>query len=234
MEKMPIVFSPSQQTNNPCKVCSSEANHMREIFTLLYSDFARDERFDPYLIPVLSGTDNQKLTKGTTLSNNFVNRRKPSLHICGHSDGGYEGHGASAFWYANGGIGEKVGRAIYKRMCELTPWPDMSAYPRPGLWEMRATDASSALIEISFHDQLNEAQWIHNNMIAIKDAFKYGIFDALQIPYEIQSKEEKLVEEMYKDGLITDKDCWLKVLKGERPIELQWFKLICERATSKI
>jgi len=235
MEKIPLVLSPSQQSNNKCSVCASEASHMKLIFQELYNKFKLDDRFDVLLIPTLTGSDNDKLVQITTLSNNFVNKRKPAIHLSGHSDGGYKGTGASAFWYADGGLGEKLGKEIFKKVCDLTPWSDMQSYARPGLWELKETDASAALIEVSFHDKIIEAQWIHNNVKSIANCFYLGTYAALGLePFVPKDDNLILVEHMMKDSLITDKQGWYEIMQGKRPVPLEFFKIICQRAVDKI
>ncbi len=176
---MKFVISPSQQIGNRCICGDTEQDHMYQIGEEVYNRLKSDSRFEPYLIPKLTGSDKDNLYKATALSNQFIGNDK-GYHLALHSDGGYAGHGASGF-YA-GEPSKTWGKPIFDEICNLTPWEDMTCSSRPSLYELRRTTASAFLLEVSFHDKKDEADWIHNNVDKIADAIVEGIYKGLGIP----------------------------------------------------
>jgi N-acetylmuramoyl-L-alanine amidase len=49
------------------------------------------------------------------------------------------------------------------------------------LWELKKTQATAVILEVSFHDNLEEAKWIHHNKQIIADVITGGIFKGLHI-----------------------------------------------------
>jgi|WetSurMetagenome_2_1015567.scaffolds.fasta_scaffold29138_2 hypothetical protein len=205
-----VVISPSQQTENPCKICASEANHARILGEKIINLLKQDIQFDSYLIPSVNGTESQKLVQATTLSNRYINGRSPALHICLHTDGGYDGHGCSAMCYKFGGLGEKIAREIYNRLSLFTPTSDMGISERPGLWELKATDASSCLIENSFHDQLSEAQWFHSHMDEIAQIY----VDSIYAVFNLQKPQEYIDWQLAIKKVSDSSDGWISQINN--------------------
>jgi hypothetical protein len=74
-----------------------------------------------------------------------------------------------------------------------------------------------------YHVKYSQAQ-----LLELENSTKY-------LPvYPLIDEEVKLVDEMYRDGLITNKDYWVQVMKGLAPINLEYVKVICKRAVDKI
>lgn len=161
----PIVISESQQRGNKCSLGDTEQDHMHVIGDELYKLFAADSRFIPFNVPKLTdGTDTSRLIKAVELSNQHINEyggRGYTLAL--HSDGGYNGSGASAFYKTEGTPSQYVAESIYSALKEFTPWTDMRCFARPELYELRVAADQAVLIEISFHDQPEQAKWIHDN-----------------------------------------------------------------------
>ncbi|NLB54940.1 MAG: N-acetylmuramoyl-L-alanine amidase, partial [Lentisphaerae bacterium] len=103
------------------------------------------------------------------------NSKKPDIHLAIHSNAGGSSNagrarGAEVYCYRFGGEGERLARAVYDRISAITPSSDRGvkeshSHFGPGrpLYETAKTIAPAALVEIAFHDNLEDAAWIINN-----------------------------------------------------------------------
>lgn len=205
MDKINIIISPSQQTENPCKMGDSEANHARKISNLLADLLRKDERFNVYVIPVITGNVPYILNTVCSFSNSFVAQstglqKRISYHIAIHSDAfNGKAFGASAFYYQNGTKGEKMAKSIYSELEKFTPWTDRGCIPRPELAELRNTDAYAVLCELSFHDEITQAKFMHEKADGFAEALMSGIYKGCEL-----SIPKKEIKTMYDPKLTVD------------------------------
>ncbi len=197
-----IVVAYSQQRGNRCIMGDTEHDHMYSIAKALYDDLSN--RFNTYLIPPQNlGSDNANLKESIRLSNAFISKYGGGYHIELHSDGGYDGSGASAFYYSESG--RKFITPIYEAMSRLTPWKDMAIKERRNLLALRGTKAISGLLEVSFHDKPNEAKWIHDNIHTIAKTISKAIYGYFGIEYAsepVDVREFQRMTGLAVDGII--------------------------------
>lgn len=111
------------------------------------------------------------------------NEKKPDIHLAIHSNAfNQKARGTEVYCNRFGGQGEKLARAVYKEIAQLTPTGDRGvkeSYDFFGsgkpLYELAYTNAPSALIEIAFHDHPEDAKWILDNIPAIAEGLVRGI-----------------------------------------------------------
>lgn len=174
-----LVISPSQQLDNKCKAGDWEADHCREIATMIYDILKTDNRLNVFLVPVsIRERDAARLRDAVDMSNIFIKRNGGSgYHFALHSDGGAYATGASLLYKSE--EGKSFGLPILEEIKQLTPWPDVGLRVRNDLYELNKTLAWAALLEISFHDNQKEAKWIHDNKPVIADKIALGILKGL-------------------------------------------------------
>jgi N-acetylmuramoyl-L-alanine amidase len=173
-----FVISPSQQKNNACVMGDTEQAHMHVIGQKVYDLLKQDTRFNPYKIPMLNGDANANLRQVVAMSNDFIKANgDEGYHLALHSDAGGYARGTSGLYL--GEKGKAWGKPIIDELCALTPWDDVGIRKRADLYELNNTTASAFLVEVSFHDQKDEAQWIHSNTDAIVQAIVRGIYAGL-------------------------------------------------------
>lgn len=199
-----IIISPSQQSWNPCAQGDSEANHCFDISKRV-ADILRQYDCNICLIPKIPGTEEYTLSQVVTISNNFVRAmgaNNPSYHLDIHTDAG-GGKGASAFYVSKGGRGFVT--QIWRNLSKLTPWGDGSVSLRNNLYVLNNTIATSGLIELSFHDDMEQAKWMHMNMDAIAQNLCESIVAAtgiqkLDVPQKHWAEDsyQKLIAAGYK------------------------------------
>lgn len=153
------------------------------------------------------------------------NSKKPNIHFAIHSnanDG--KSRGGEVFCHRFGSEGEKLARKIYDELAPLTPSTDRGikeGYNRfgPGkpLYELANTNAPAALVEIAFHDNVDDAKWILSHIEIIGIALAKGILKYLSIPYkEDITGLESDIEVLYKYGILQSRDYWRQnAVKGK-------------------
>jgi N-acetylmuramoyl-L-alanine amidase len=211
-----IVISPSQQSWNKCLLCDSEKEHCyligKEVLNIL-----KDYDVNVFLIPKsVSGTEKETLKTIVDLSNAFIYANGGNgYHLDIHSDGGYNGSGASGFYFSENGKGFIM--QIYREISKITPWNDGNVTKRD-LYVLRNTYATAGLIEVSFHDKLEEAKWIHDNILNIAQAIVKGFESALgikKIHTQTHWAEEHYTKLIESNIIINEKRFDDKVTRGE-------------------
>jgi len=169
-----IILSPSQQRWNKCLVCSSEANHCFMIAEKVY-EYLRNYNCNVSLIYPIDGDERETLNEVVRISNEFVtnNPAERSFHLDIHTDAGGYAKGASGFYSSD--YGKSFIMDIWREVSRLTPWGDGTPTKRDNLFVLNGTKAIAGLIELSFHDNKEEADWIHINIDQLAQAIVRGI-----------------------------------------------------------
>jgi len=171
-----IILSCSQQSWNKCIIGDTEEDHtyaIAEKSGLLLQDYNCN-------VLVISkdiiGTEAETLNEVVRLSNEFAFANGgQSYHLDIHTDGGYQGKGASGFYYTENG--RQFISLIQKEVSDITPWLDSGVSQRD-LYVLKATQSVAGLIELSFHDVYTQAKHIHDNMDLYAQAIVRGLVRA--------------------------------------------------------
>jgi N-acetylmuramoyl-L-alanine amidase len=122
------------------------------------------------------------------------NSKNPDVHFAIHSNAG-GGRGCESYCYKFGAVGENLARYVYNYLSAITPATDRGVHqgfnfygPGVSMYELAYTNAPAALVEVSFHDNVDDANWIINNIEAIGIALSKGVLQYLGIPYVIPPK----------------------------------------------
>lgn len=91
--------------------------------------------------------------------------------------------GTRIFCYNTTGEGYKAGSSIMDTLSPITPGESDNVTPNPGLYEIKYTAAPAVYIEVAFHDNAEEAQWIIDNTEEIAEAICKGICNHYEYPY---------------------------------------------------
>jgi N-acetylmuramoyl-L-alanine amidase len=119
-------------------------------------------------------------------SNSF----KPNLHLAIHSNAG-GGTGCEVYRIA-GGEAEKAAKIIYDVISNLTPMSDRNIKDGSNLYECNSTVAPAVLVEIAFHDNPTDANWIIKNERAIAQALVKAVLTYFGIPVKADVKTDTL------------------------------------------
>jgi N-acetylmuramoyl-L-alanine amidase len=172
---MPKVYvSPStQERNTGAGNYGTEERRMNEIADILVP------RLKAHGFDVRRNNPSWTLQKAVADSNAW----KPDAHVAIHSNAG-GGRGAEVWVYKKGFNAEKLATCIYKYLAPITPAPDRGVRENPGLYETKYTTAPAVIIEVSFHDDADDAKWIVENENAIAEAILHGICDYFSVAYK--------------------------------------------------
>jgi len=171
------------------------------------------------------------------------NSKKVDFHFAIHSNAG-GGTGAEVFCHKFGGVGEKFARLLYNDISIITPTSDRGVkqgFNNYGegkhMYELANTDASSALVEIDFHDNPVTAEWITSNIELIAKIFAKSICKHFGVKlWELDEKSdvELLVDELVKHGIFTNNQYWVNVLEGRQVVNLEYLKIAFSRSLNKM
>ena len=119
---------------------------------------------------------NEKLSAAVRKSNEIG----PDIHVALHSNAsgqGYNAQGPEIFANRPNTPGDKLAHFIYDEIMEI--YPDQSkgrgVLYTSSLYEIIRTNAPAVLLEVAFHDNKDDANWIINNESEIAQAVVNGI-----------------------------------------------------------
>lgn len=184
-----IYLSPSTQEHNMGVTgYGSEEERMNKIVDYMERELLRYRDS----IQVKRNKPDMTLAEVVDDSNVF----KPDLHLALHSNAG--GGTGCEVYCIKGGNAEKAAKIIYDVMSNLTPMPDRGIKDGSHLYECRKTIAPAVLIEIAFHDNPNDANWIIKNNRAIAKALVKAVLTFFGIPVKPDETEELKSNEFYR------------------------------------
>ena len=92
--------------------------------------------------------------------------------------------GTLAMYVSNGG--KSLSSAIYKQLSAFTPIVDRGCREKTNLYELNATSAVCAYLELMFHDNEDDANLIINNIEKIAELIAQGVCEYLKVPYIVK------------------------------------------------
>ena len=177
---MPSVFiSPSTQEFNPYVDGGNEEYYM---------NLVADEMI-PYLvasgITVGRNNPNESLRQAINLSNagNY------DLHLALHSNAAPPNlsgqiQGTDVYYYTNSQRGRAAADIIANNFKAIYPDPArVKTVGSTSLAELRMTKAPAVLIEIAYHDNPQDAQWIRDNIELIARNLALSVTEYLGVPF---------------------------------------------------
>jgi N-acetylmuramoyl-L-alanine amidase len=174
-----IYLSPSTQENNTgASNYGTEEKRMNQI-TDIVERLLKENGVKVY-------RNNPTMTLQQVVSDS--NDKKPDFHFAIHSNAG-GGRGCEVYCNKFGGAGEKFARLVYDRLSKLTPTNDRGVregykiYNGKPMYELYYTDAPASLVEVAFHDNSEDANWIINHINDIALSLTKSILEYFGITY---------------------------------------------------
>lgn len=172
-----IYISPSSQSGNiGVSPYTNEAREMNKIADQLVPLLNKDGRFF-----VGRNSPDMSVHQMADDSNAF----KADLHLALHSNAG-GGVGTEVFAYGPGTNSERLAKCLYNQIAPLSPGADRGVKYNKGLVEVGdMVNATSALIELAFHDNATDAAWLANSPVVIAEALYKGVCDYFGYNYKV-------------------------------------------------
>ncbi len=177
---MPIIYlSPSTQEFNEFINGGTEEQYMN-----LIADY-----MEPYL--VASGVEFVRNTPDMTAASSIAasNAGNFDLHLALHSNAAPESlagrlQGTDVYYSPNSTQGKRAADIIAQNFKSIYPTPSLvKAVPTTSIGEVTRTRAPAVLIEIAYHDNLDDANWIKNNLRDIAKNLAYSVTEFLGVPF---------------------------------------------------
>ncbi|WP_101697759.1 SH3 domain-containing protein [Clostridium minihomine] len=174
-----IYLSPSLQPYNLYVNGGNEQYHMNVL-----ADY-----MEPYLRA--NGIQFTRNTVGTSLGQAIreSNAGYYDLHLALHSnaappDLAGQLRGADMYYYPYSSAGKQAADVFVKNYKTIYPLPDqVKAVPTTTLAEITKTNAPAVLIETAYHDNVEDADWLVNNMPEIAANLVYSLTEIFGIPF---------------------------------------------------
>lgn len=136
-----------------------------------------------------------------------ANKYNPDLYICFHTNAGGGDGTLMLVWPGN--ERNALIKSIYNAVASISPGKDDGIKSRTDLYEIKNSTALCAYLEIAFHDNVREAQWLDEHSSDIGYAIAKAVADyyGYKIPDEDES-ENVSRETLYKVqvGAFANKD----------------------------
>ena len=177
---MPSVYlSPSLQEFNPFVNGGTE----EEVMNLIA------DAMEPYL--EASGIEfvrnNPEMSLGETIAQS--NNSNVDFHLAIHSNASPasvagQRQGPVIYYYSTSQPGQKIANIIAENFVDIYPDPSkIQVMPTVTLRELRRTNAPSALVEVAYHDNNEDADWIKNNIQLIARELSRSLAEYFGIPF---------------------------------------------------
>ena len=161
---MKIYLSPSAQPHNAYAVGNTtEQVQCNRIATAAKKALERNG------YTVKKAPEGQSYVKNVAESNAWG----ADIHMPIHTNAGGNKKGTLGLCY-RGCVNNKYMQAVYKAVAECTPWSDLGIGVRNDLYEINKTKMMCVYIECAFHDKVDSAQWIIDNVEKLGEAIAKG------------------------------------------------------------
>jgi N-acetylmuramoyl-L-alanine amidase len=174
---MPIIYlSPSTQEFNPYSGGGNEEYYMN-----LLAD-----AMEPYL--AASGIQYVRNTPEMTAASSIAasNMGNYDFHLALHSNASNDGNsrGAEFYYFPSSVNGKRFADIAAENFKLIYPLPNMvRTVPTTTLGEVRRVKAPGVLIEVAYHDNPADAQWIRDNIEAMAANIVYSLTEYFGIPF---------------------------------------------------
>ena len=174
---MPIIYlSPSTQEFNPYSGGGNEEQYMNLIA----------DAMEPYLVS--SGIRFVRNSPDMTAASSIAqsNMGNYDLHFAIHSNASTGGNarGVEAYYYPSSAGGKRFAEILVRNLQLIYPLPNGTRIvPTTSLGEVRRTKAPSVLLEVAYHDNPLDAEWIRNNVEAIAQNLVLSLTEYFGIPF---------------------------------------------------
>lgn len=174
-----LYLSPSTQEFNPYITTGNEEYWMNQLA----------DRMEPYLIASGVEVTRNDPSRNAAAAIRESNAGNYDFHLALHSNAsgpGNEGRqqGIDIYYYPGSANSLRMAEILVDNLKPIYPMPDLvRALPSVNIGEVRRTIAPAVLAELGYHDNLEDARWIENNLNAIARALSLGVTEYFGVPF---------------------------------------------------
>ncbi|MDL2217129.1 N-acetylmuramoyl-L-alanine amidase [Christensenellaceae bacterium OttesenSCG-928-M15] len=174
-----IYLSPSTQEWNPYVIGGTEEYYMNLLADAL----------EPYLrANAIHFTRNTPdMTAASSIRQS--NQGNYDLHLALHSNAAPENRagmvrGSEMYYYPSSVNGQRLATLLADEFREIYPIPDrVRIMPTTSIGEVRLTKAPSVLMEVAYHDNTEDANWIVNNITTMAESIGKALAEYFGTPF---------------------------------------------------
>lgn len=139
------------------------------------------------------------------------------LHLAIHSNASGEGkaganRGTVIYYYPTSTNGKRAAEIIESNFRTIYPNPELvKILPITNLGEVSRTRAPSTLVEVAYHDNIEDANWIKNNIDLIAQALSKSVVEYLNLQNNIPQNGK---QETGRKGTVTLQSGYLNIRSG--------------------
>lgn len=108
------------------------------------------------------------------------------LHVAIHSNAG-GGKGTEIWFYTGSVVGKHLAESVYSEVAPLTPSSDRGVKSNKDYRELNGTQSVAVILEVAFHDNVDDARFIVDHLKEIARGIAKGICKHVGLPYQEQS-----------------------------------------------
>ncbi len=165
-------------------------------YNLYYDESGSEEYYmnriadamEPYL--VASGISFTRNDPNGTVGNSvrMSNAGDYKLHLAIHSNASGSANygrqqGSDVYYYASSTRGKQAAELFASNLRDIYPDPSrVRTVPTTSLYELRSTRAPSILLELAYHDNPTDAEWIKSNIPRIARNLSLSVAEYLGVP----------------------------------------------------
>lgn len=177
---MPFLFlSPSTQDFNQYVTTGNEQYWMNQLA----------DRMEPYLTASGINFSRNNPAGSAATSIRQSNMGNYDFHLALHSNAAPEHlagklRGIDAYYYPDAKYGQAMAQLVVDNLKPIYPLPDkVQTRTSTTIGELRQTRAPSALIEIGYHDNVEDANWLTENLGEIAPALARAVAQYFGLPF---------------------------------------------------
>lgn len=130
------------------------------------------------------------------------NRSGADIHFSIHTNAGPgTARGCEVYAHAQSTEGDKLAQIVYRRLTAISPTQGRGVKYN-SLAETRQTKAIAVLTEVAFHSNIDDANWIINNIEAIGKELALALYEYFSIKYDescISDNTQTSTEDTHED-----------------------------------
>lgn len=178
---MPTIYlSPSTQEFNPYSGGGNEEYYMNLIA----------DAMEPYLaasgIQFVRNTPEMTAASSIAASNSGVYDLHLALHSNATASGNGSTRGSEVYYFPSSQSGKRFADILAENLQMIYPLPDrVRTVPTTSLGEVARVRAPGVLVEIAYHDNPEDAQWIRDNIDEIARIIVLSLTEYFGIPFNM-------------------------------------------------